>query len=34
MEERKTVIDYIEQVMKIFGFSIIMLNIFFIRKLL
>ncbi len=28
MEERKTVIDYIEQVMKIFGFSIIMLNIF------
>ena len=28
MEERKTVIDYIEQFMKIFVFSIIMLNIF------
>lgn len=28
MEERKTIIDYIEQVMKIFGFSIVMLNIF------
>ncbi|MDE5909730.1 MAG: hypothetical protein K2H52_13460 [Lachnospiraceae bacterium] len=28
MEERKTIIEYIEQVMKIFGFSIIMLNIF------
>lgn len=28
MEERKTIIDYIEQVMEIFGFSIFMLNIF------
>lgn len=27
MEEKKTVIDYIEQVMKIFGFSIITLNL-------
>lgn len=28
MEERKTIFDYIEQVMEIFGFSIVMLNIF------
>lgn len=28
MEERKTIFDYVEQVMEIFGFSIVMLNIF------
>ncbi len=28
MEERKTIIDYMEQVMKIFGFSVVMLNVF------
>lgn len=28
MEEKKTIIDYVELVMKIFGFAIIMLNIF------
>lgn len=27
MEERKNVIDYVEQIMKIFGFTVIMLNI-------
>lgn len=28
MEERKTIVDYMEQVMKIFGFTIITLNVF------